>query len=202
LFRTRIVDRTSRISGVQRKRLANRAETELLAFLHVLPVPAHAVDGLLDLFRRHPVTGGAVFDLQIVATMQANGLQRIYTFNADDFAGFPGTHDCYPLTSILWPPMPREQITRAERDALLARGEPFIVHPREVAKCTQAYQTDPEILLGCIIVSGTLDTAASLRTEQHLAYGIAITAAERAAYDAFRRVWQTPTDQERAAVMQ
>jgi hypothetical protein len=65
------------------------AISDLLAFLQVLPVPAHAVDGLLDLLRRHPVTAGDVFDLQIVATMQANGVQRIYTFNADDFTVFP-----------------------------------------------------------------------------------------------------------------
>ena len=43
----------------------------------------------MELLRRHPVTGGDVFDLQIVATMQANGVQRIYTFNADDFEVFP-----------------------------------------------------------------------------------------------------------------
>ena len=50
------------------------AISDLLAFLQVLPVPAHAIDGLLDLLRRHPVTAGDVFDLQIVATMQANGV--------------------------------------------------------------------------------------------------------------------------------
>jgi uncharacterized protein len=60
----------------------------LLAFLHVLPVPAQTVDRLLDLLRRHPVTGGDVFDLQIVATMQANGVGRIYTFNTADFEAF------------------------------------------------------------------------------------------------------------------
>lgn len=27
--------------------------------------------------------------MQIVATMQANGVQRIYTFNSDDFDVFP-----------------------------------------------------------------------------------------------------------------
>jgi hypothetical protein len=37
---------------------AMAAISGLLTFLHVLPVPAHAVDGLLDLLRRHPVTGG------------------------------------------------------------------------------------------------------------------------------------------------
>jgi predicted nucleic acid-binding protein len=57
--------------------------------LHVLPTPARAVAGWMQLLRRRPVTGGDVFDLQIVATMQANGVQRIYTFNAADFEVFP-----------------------------------------------------------------------------------------------------------------
>jgi predicted nucleic acid-binding protein len=60
----------------------------LLGFLHVLPVPVHTVDGWLDLLHRHPVTGRDVFDLQIVATMLANGVQRIYTFNMGDFEVF------------------------------------------------------------------------------------------------------------------
>ena len=34
------------------------------------------------------MTGGAVFDLQIVATMQANDVRRIYTFNTAGFAVF------------------------------------------------------------------------------------------------------------------
>jgi predicted nucleic acid-binding protein len=57
--------------------------------LYVLPTPARAVAGWMQQLQRHPVTGGDVFDLQIVATMQANGIQRIYTFNADDFNVFP-----------------------------------------------------------------------------------------------------------------
>ena len=57
--------------------------------LYVLPTPARAVAGWMQLLERHPVTGGDVFDLQIVATMQANGIQRIYTFNDDDFKVFP-----------------------------------------------------------------------------------------------------------------
>jgi predicted nucleic acid-binding protein len=56
--------------------------------LFVLPTPARAVAGWMQLLQRHPVTGGDVFDLQIVATMQANGIQRIYTFNTDDFKMF------------------------------------------------------------------------------------------------------------------
>jgi hypothetical protein len=35
--------------------------------LRVLPAPARTVAGWMDLLRRHPVTGGDVFDLQIVA---------------------------------------------------------------------------------------------------------------------------------------
>lgn len=57
--------------------------------LHVLPTPAHAVVGWMKLMQRHPVTGTSVFDLQIVATMQANGIDRIYTFNRGDFSVFP-----------------------------------------------------------------------------------------------------------------
>ncbi len=59
-----------------------------LVFLHVLPIPARTVEGWMDPLRRHPVTGGDVFDLQIVATMQANAIQRIYTFNTGDFKPF------------------------------------------------------------------------------------------------------------------
>jgi hypothetical protein len=57
--------------------------------LQVLPAPARAVAGWMQLLQRHPVTGANVFDLRIVATMQANGINRIYTFNRDDFNVFP-----------------------------------------------------------------------------------------------------------------
>ncbi len=56
--------------------------------MHVLPVPVRAVEGWLSLLRHQPVTGGEVFDLQLAATMLANGVQRIYTFNTDDFEVF------------------------------------------------------------------------------------------------------------------
>jgi hypothetical protein len=94
-----------------------------------------------------------------------------------------------------------KSVTRAERDAILASGQPFIVATREVAKCTKSYRTDPEVLLGCIIVSGTLDTAEVLRAEVNLSYGAAITDGQRAAHIAFRRVWASPTEQERNDVL-
>ena len=61
----------------------------LLVFLVVLPVPAKAANELVDLLRRRPVTGGEIFDLQIVATMKTNGILKIYTFNTGDFDVFP-----------------------------------------------------------------------------------------------------------------
>jgi predicted nucleic acid-binding protein len=64
------------------------AISDLLGFLQMLPVPAHTINGLLDLLSRHPVTGGDVFDLHIIATMQANDVERIYTFNVADFEAF------------------------------------------------------------------------------------------------------------------
>jgi predicted nucleic acid-binding protein len=65
------------------------AISSLLGFLHVLPVPAQTVEELIRLVRRRPVTAGDIFDLQILATMNVNGIQRIYTFNTADFVGFP-----------------------------------------------------------------------------------------------------------------
>jgi predicted nucleic acid-binding protein len=57
--------------------------------IRVLPTPAQVVVNWMALLQRRPVTGGAVFDLQLVATMQANNIHRIYTFNARDFEVFP-----------------------------------------------------------------------------------------------------------------
>lgn len=57
--------------------------------LEVLAARTQAVTALMELLKRHPVTGGRVFDLQIVATMQAASIRRIYTFNTGDFQKFP-----------------------------------------------------------------------------------------------------------------
>ena len=68
-----------------------RAISALLALpgVQVLPVPADTVVRWMDLLVRRPVTGGSVFDLQLVATMEANNVRRIYTFNVEDFEVFP-----------------------------------------------------------------------------------------------------------------
>jgi predicted nucleic acid-binding protein len=67
---------------------AVNAIADFLTFLQVLPQPAETVEGWLTLLLRHPVTGGDVFDLQIIATMQAKDIRRIYTFNTGDFETF------------------------------------------------------------------------------------------------------------------
>lgn len=55
----------------------------------VLPSP-DTVPGLwIDLLRRRPVSAARVFDLQLVATMLANSVRTIYTFNRRDFEVFP-----------------------------------------------------------------------------------------------------------------
>ena len=48
-----------------------------------------ALPGWMELLRRRPVIGGNIFDLQLVATMLANDVHRIYTFNTRDFEVFP-----------------------------------------------------------------------------------------------------------------
>ena len=67
----------------------------MLGFLRVLPIPSSAVDELGALLHRRPVTGGEIFDSQIVATMKLNGVYRIYTFNTGDFEPFA---EIEPLT--------------------------------------------------------------------------------------------------------
>jgi predicted nucleic acid-binding protein len=142
-----IVTNPRRVSKPRSAADAVAAISGLLGFLHVLPVPARAVDGL-DLLRRHPATGGDVFDLQIVATMQANGIQRIYTFNTADFAAFsdsssqyrsPAHPDQYlvarrrqataqPVKSIATPGRPAPQVENAPAPCfhLLAPGGDFM----------------------------------------------------------------------------
>jgi hypothetical protein len=97
--------------------------------------------------------------------------------------------------------MPTRSATRQQKDAILASGQPFIVATKEVEKITKEYRTDPEIILGCIIVSGTLDTAEVLKTEILFSAGVSLTDVQRAAHTAFRRVWATPTETERSAVI-
>jgi predicted nucleic acid-binding protein len=76
-----IVTNPRRVSKPRSPADAIAAISGMLAFLSVLPSPARTITNLIELLQRHPVTGGEVFDLLIVATMQTNEVRRIYTFN-------------------------------------------------------------------------------------------------------------------------
>jgi toxin-antitoxin system PIN domain toxin len=86
-----VVTNPRRVAAPRSPAEAVDAISALLALpgIRVLPTPASAVAGWMALLQRHPVTGGDVFDLQLVATMQASGIHQIYTFNTRDFAVFP-----------------------------------------------------------------------------------------------------------------
>jgi len=56
--------------------------------LELLPVPTDLVARWIALVRRHPVVGGDLFDIQLIATMLGNGITRIYTYHRDDFTPF------------------------------------------------------------------------------------------------------------------
>jgi predicted nucleic acid-binding protein len=82
------VTNPKRVPNPRSPEAAALAISGLLAYLQVLPAPADTVELWLDLLRRFPVKGAKIFDLQIAASMQANGIQRIYTFNTNDFSAF------------------------------------------------------------------------------------------------------------------
>lgn len=83
-----IVTNARRVAKPRSAAEAFIAISSLVAILQTLPVPVSTLETLPGLIRRHPVTGGDIFDLQIVATMIANGVFRIYTFNVEDFKVF------------------------------------------------------------------------------------------------------------------
>ena len=56
--------------------------------LSVLAIPVDVVARWIALARRHEVRCSGVFDLQLVATMLANGVRKIYTFDRSHFEHF------------------------------------------------------------------------------------------------------------------
>jgi predicted nucleic acid-binding protein len=55
----------------------------------LLPVPVDLVSRWMELVQFRPVTRHEIFDVQLIATMLGNGVQRIYTFNRSDFEPYP-----------------------------------------------------------------------------------------------------------------
>jgi len=86
-----VVTNPRRVAAPRSASEAIGAISVLLALpgIHLLSTPARAVAGWMGLLQRRPVTGRDVFDLQLVATMLANDIRRIYTFNTEDFEVFP-----------------------------------------------------------------------------------------------------------------
>jgi len=89
-----------------------------------------------------------------------------------------------------------------EKKAGLEQGKPFVVHPREVLKIfPPECGASPAIILGCMLVSGALDTALVLKAQVCLFNGIPMTPEQEAAWKAFMRVWASPTPDERQEVI-
>lgn len=93
-----IVTSAKRVSNPRDQAEAVTAIEAMLAIpgVTVLPVPSDVTSRWLEMLNRHPVRGGAIFDLQLVATMTANGVERICTFNREDFEAFPGLQILIP----------------------------------------------------------------------------------------------------------
>lgn len=53
--------------------------------LSVLPIPLDLVGRWIGLCRGNPVRGAKIYDLQIIAVMQANGVRRICAYSKADF---------------------------------------------------------------------------------------------------------------------
>ena len=87
-----VVTNPKRIAAAFTAAEATQMISDLLELpgLRILATPPLAARKLTELLKSHPVTAANIFDLQIVATMQTNDIQRIYTFNVGDFEEFSG----------------------------------------------------------------------------------------------------------------
>jgi hypothetical protein len=67
--------------------------------LTLLMFPLDLVSGWTALLRQHPVTGRKVFDVQLVATLLANGVKKLYTSNRVHFVPFAVIEVLTPVAS-------------------------------------------------------------------------------------------------------
>jgi hypothetical protein len=58
--------------------------------VELLPTPSDLVSRWTELVRRTPVSDAQVFDFQLAATLLANGVRRLYTFNTPDLRNVEG----------------------------------------------------------------------------------------------------------------
>jgi predicted nucleic acid-binding protein len=75
--------------------------TNLIAMpgLTLLPFPLDLVSRWTALLRQHPVSERKVFDVQLIATLLANGVKKLYTFNRIDFEPFAEIEVLTPAVS-------------------------------------------------------------------------------------------------------
>jgi toxin-antitoxin system PIN domain toxin len=87
-----VVTNPRRVSNPRTSAEAVDAVEKFLAMpgLTLVHQPVDVVARWCDLLRHHAVTGSDIFDLQLVATMMASGIGRIFTFNHGDFKPFSG----------------------------------------------------------------------------------------------------------------
>jgi len=85
-----IVTDPRRVSN-PRTQLEARLEIEKYLYskniLKIHPGP-EIIEKTLDLLKQHEITKQKIFDLQLVATMLANNVTHLYTYNHDDFSKF------------------------------------------------------------------------------------------------------------------
>jgi len=82
-----VVTDSRRVRGPRTPQEAVEAIERLLQLpgLTLLPVPVDIVSRWTAMARVYPVRGPGVFDLQLVATMLANGVRKILTFDRGHF---------------------------------------------------------------------------------------------------------------------
>jgi predicted nucleic acid-binding protein len=87
-----VVTNPKRVTPPKTAEEALQAIEQFLALpgLTLLPLPADVVTRWIALVRANPVRGGEVFDVQAAAAMLAHGIMNVFTYNVDDFKGFPG----------------------------------------------------------------------------------------------------------------
>jgi toxin-antitoxin system PIN domain toxin len=83
-----VVTNARRVSTPFKPAEAVRFIEQLGSRVEVISIDPVVVQTWTKLAVERAVMGADVFDLQIVATLTAHGIRRIYTYNQQDFAGF------------------------------------------------------------------------------------------------------------------
>jgi toxin-antitoxin system PIN domain toxin len=95
-----IVTDPRRVAKPRSIETAVEAVRQLMALpgLVLLPVPLDVCHRLAAIVQKYTVKGQRVFDAFLVATMLGNGITRLWTFNASDFAPFMEIEALAPQT--------------------------------------------------------------------------------------------------------